>query len=109
MKQITVAFLIGEALLLWPQTSYAGETRVYIGFSIGTAIVVGSGIASFNIGYSERISERQPASDPPSAFAEIKREGKNEALKPLFDRRIDSQIDSPPPLRFELPFFILRW
>lgn len=109
MKQITVVFLIGWALLLWPQASHAGETRVYIGFSIGTAIVVGSGIASFNVGYSERISERQPASDPPPALAEIKREGKTEALKPFPDLRIDSQLDSPQPLRFEIPFFILRW
>jgi hypothetical protein len=114
MKQITLALLIGWGLLLWPQASHARETRVYVGFSIGTAIVVGSGIASFNIGYNQRIGKQEPESPPsktdsPPALAELKREGEETVPKTFPDWTIHSQSDSPSPIRFELPLFILRW
>lgn len=113
MKQTALAFLIGWVLLFWPWTSYARESRVYIGFSVGTAIVVGSGIASFNIGYNQQVKrEPEPRSSetaPPPALAELSRKGETEAFKPFPDFRINSQSDPPQPLRFEFPFFILRW
>ena len=114
MKQMPVLFLVGLALLLSPSTSQAGETRVYVGVSVGTAIVVGSGIASFNIGYNQRVGKRRqespsPETNPSPALAEINREGKNETPETYPDFRINAPSVSPPTLRFEFPLFILRW
>lgn len=112
MKQMAIAFLIGW-VLFWPETSYARESRVYIGFSVGTAIVVGSGIASFNIGYNQQVKrDLEPHSSetaPPPALAKLNRKGETATFKFLPDVRINSRSDPPQPLRFELPFFILRW
>lgn len=114
MKQVPVVFLIGLALLLSPSTSHASETRVYVGVSVGTAIVVGTGIASFNIGYNQRVSKGRPESpspetNPSTALAEINREGKNETPETYPDFRINAPSVPPPTLRFEFPLFILRW
>ena len=114
MKQIFFILLTATILLLRPLLSDAGETRVYVGFSVGTAIVVGSGIASFNIGVNQRVGEREPESgstetDPPPALAEINRKAETVPPWSFLDSRIDSQPDPPQPLRFEFPFFILRW
>jgi hypothetical protein len=114
MKQVPVVFLIGLALLLSPSTLHAGETRVYVGVSVGTAIVVGTGIASFNIGYNQRVGKGRPESpspetNPSPALAEINREGKNETPETYPDFRINAPSVPPPTLRFEFPLFILRW
>lgn len=112
MKQIIFGFLI--TLLLWPSLSQAGQTRVYVGFSVGTAIVVGSGIASFNVGVNQRVSGREPQSDttepdPPPALVELNREEETVLPKTFPDFRINAQPDSPQPLLLELPLLILRW
>lgn len=112
MKQMIFGLLI--TLLLWPSRSQAGETRVYVGFSVGTAIVVGSGIAFFSVGVNQRVSGREPQSDttepdPPPVLAEISRK-KTSSLPKIFpDFRINAQPDPPQPLLLELPLLILQW
>lgn len=112
MKQMIFIFLM-SALLLWPSFSDAHRTQVYVGVGVGTAVAIGGGIASFNVGVSQRV-EREPESPSPATaspplLAEINQKGATPVRKPLFELRIDSPLDSPQPLRFELPLFILRW
>lgn len=100
--------LTTAAVLFGPSLSHAGS-RVYVGVGVGTAIVVGSGVASFNIGVNQRISEQKPEADLPPALAEITRDREPLTSKPFPDLRIDSPIEPPRLLRLELPLFILRW
>jgi|GEM_PF-5330857 len=112
MKQMIFIFLM-SALLLWPSFSDARRTQVYVGIGVGTAVAIGGGIASFNVGVSQRVDREpespSPATDSPPLLAEISHKEATAVRKPLFELRIDSPLDPPQPLRFELPLFILRW
>ncbi len=114
MKGTTVVFMIGLAILLWPWNAQASGSRVYVGVGVGTAIAIGSGIVSFNIGYNQQVSKEKPESplsemDRPPALAGLKRQGEETVPNVFPDLTLHAPSLPSPTLRFELPFFILRW
>lgn len=114
MRRMTALFIIGLALLLGPWNAHASNRRVYVGVGVGTAVAIGGGIVSFNVGYSQQVNKQKPESslpgtDRPPALAELKRKREDAAPHSLTDFEVRSQSASPQPLRIELPFFILRW
>lgn len=113
IRWMTGVFMIGLALLLFPLNAHARAPRTYVGIGVGTAVAIGGGIVSFNVGYNQQVRKEKPESpspetDPPPALARLKREGKEKTLPAFPDATIHSQ-SPPPPFRIELPFFILRW
>ncbi|MBI3803243.1 MAG: hypothetical protein HY282_05715 [Nitrospirae bacterium] len=117
IKRTGITFSIA-ALVLFSSSAAQASARIYVGLSVGTAVVVGGGIASFNVGYSQRVDRNDPAPgtnnvaapDLPAAMRNLS--GKVEVSPPvptLPDLKREAQSAAPAPFRFELPFFLFHW
>ena len=109
MKRTVIALVIGLSLALWPFEDSVAETRVYVSFSIGGAVIVGGGLLIWSLTYSSQVSRNEP--DLPAAPSLIGsftgvREGRETTATDLFVEKRPEPV--PPPL-LELPLLVFRW
>lgn len=109
MRRTVIALVMGLSLALWPFEDSVAETRVYVSFSIGGAVIVGGGLLFWSLTYASRVSQDEP--DPQAAPSLIS------SLTDTHERREVTATDLfaenrpglvPPPL-LELPLFVFRW
>lgn len=105
---MTVSLLFGSGI---PQ---AAETRVYIQFSVGGAVMVGGGILWWGITQRTRVSRNLQASaplDPHPFFFDDKTNGIT-SLSFHQRERVQKEGGNPfhaPPMPFQIPLFVYRW
>jgi len=124
MKRTVVALVLGLSLALWPFEDSVAETRVYVSFSIGGAVIVGGGLLIWSLTYASQVSQFVPriehsshlrfeVNEPnpqaaPSLIGSFTgvREGRETTATDLFVEKRPEPV--PPPL-LELPLLVFRW
>lgn len=109
MKRTVIALVMGLSLALWPFEDSVAETRVYVSFSVGGAVIVGGGLLIWSLTYASRVSQNEP--DPQAAPFLISSltdasERREATATDLFVEKRPEPV--PPPL-LELPLWVFRW
>ncbi len=109
MRRTVIALVMGLSLALWPFEDSVAETRVYVSFSIGGAVIVGGGLLIWSLTYASQVSRNEPdlqaAPSLISSFTDAP-EGREATATDLFAEKRPEPV--PPPL-LELPLFVFRW
>lgn len=109
MRRLAVFILVAVLLVLIPLSVEARQSRVYIRFSIGSAVVVGGGYLAWNLNYGYRISRKDK--EPTGNVMLAKSTARGQRLRPAtFQNHLaQNRPVSYQPLVFELPLIVFRW
>ncbi len=92
-----------------PAITQAAETRVYIRFSFGGAVVVGGGILWWRFAHGTRVSQISSQAAPPELQA-MTLDRIRDRTKDFSTQFIEeSRSFRSPPMLLHFPFLIYRW
>ena len=109
MKRTVIAFVMGLSMILWPIATSAGETRVFVSFSIGGAVIVGGGLLFWSFTYTSRVSQNEP--DPGTTPSRVRSltEAPGQTQQTAADLWVERWPEPVQPLPIELPLWVFRW
>lgn len=117
MKRVFLIPVFVGLTVFSPAPSYA-ETRVYVTFSVGGAVVIGAGMVYWSISSTSRVSEHKPSVEamsdlplPAAGTAFRFQSNDRQAMKP------DPVLPEPMPIlpvrqdtsQIEIPLLVFRW
>jgi len=109
MKRLSVFISVAALLVLIPVSVEARQSRVYIRFSIGSAVIMGGGFLAWNLTYVYQVSRKDGEQTDRSVLAKSIDTGHRQKPTILQNQLLHTTPISYQLLTFELPLIVFRW